>query len=381
MSRSTDPGHFFQTQAYLDDSSRKATKAGNDKGKPIKLPGKILDVVGDPSDDAYVYVAESAGTGRRVKLDVLFEQDGATQTLYRGAVAPLTSICPIGNNVYAGCWDNKVWQWDRKTGAKRATLNGHSDFVKAVCFIQVGGKNLLVSGGADAVIAVWDLETGKKLHTLKTDSRGVLGFAVDPIDSTSEAAIVFSAGSNRDIRIWSIGLTHAAEVQDKPSILAHETSVYKLRFDADGDLWTASADNTAKCLTRERGWAEDMVLQHPDFVKDIVVDEIGGKVITACRDEEVRVWDRGTGALYHTFSGHYEEVTGLAILGRTLVSVSIDCTIRQWSLKPDELIKAKEAALEEQQNGALKEQDKKDKPSLLTQEEEDELAELMDDSE
>lgn len=60
--------------------------------------------------------------------------------------------------------------------------------------------------------------------------------------------------------------------------------------------------------------------------------------------------------------------------GNTLVSVSIDCTIRRWSLKPADLKAAREAAI----SGARKE--KEEPISMLTEEEERELAELMDDS-
>ena len=40
-----------------------------------------------------------------------------------------------------------------------------------------------------------------------------------------------------------------------------------------------------------------------------------GWLFTACRDEEVRVWDLGTGELVCTYSGHFEEVTGLEVVG------------------------------------------------------------------
>ncbi|KAI9870170.1 MAG: hypothetical protein M1830_004570 [Pleopsidium flavum] len=135
-----------------------------------------------------------------------------------------------------------------------------------------------------------------------------------------------------------------------------------------------------KCLSRERGWKADTVLKHPDFVRDVVVDDRGGWVITGCRDEEVRVWNRATGELHHTFSGHSEEVTGLLLLGQIVVSVSIDATIRKWSLKPDELRKATIEA-EEARKGLTEEKREPVKKSLMTAEEESELAELMDDSE
>jgi WD40 repeat protein len=169
-------------------------------------------------------------------------------------------------------------------------------------------------------------------------------------------------------------------VQPSP-VIAHETSIDALHFDSDGDLWTASADKTAKCLSRGREWEEDSSFEHPDFVRAVVIDEDGGWVITACRDEEVRVWDRASGKLHHVFSGHFEEVTGLVFLsGQRIVSVSIDATVRQWSLKPQELATAIQEA-EDERAGEEKETEPEKKEGMMTAEEEAELAELLDDSE
>lgn len=70
MSRSNDPGHYFQTSASLATNERKAAKAKNKLGKPIKLPSKILAVHQDPSDERAVFVAEAAGEIKRVVLEV-----------------------------------------------------------------------------------------------------------------------------------------------------------------------------------------------------------------------------------------------------------------------------------------------------------------------
>lgn len=82
--------------------------------------------------------------------------------------------------------------------------------------------------------------------------------------------------------------------------------------------------------------------------------------------------------MHHTFSGHFEEVTGLVLVGSTIVSVGIDATIRQWSLRPNELQQAVELA----NKPIEEEEEKKEAPDagpMLTAEEEAELAELMGD--
>lgn len=65
------------------------------------------------------------------------------------------------------------------------------------------------------------------------------------------------------------------------------------------------------------------------------------------------------------------------LVGSTIVSVGIDATIRQWSLRPDELQQAVDLA----KKPAEEEGKEEEKPaeSMLTAEEEAELAELMGD--
>jgi len=228
--------------------------------------------------------------------------------------------------------------------------------------------------------------TGQQLHTLKGHTRGILALALDPTEyqASNGSTTIFSAGSDREVRIWNISLTSASEVGSAsgvPSLIVpHETSINSIYFDSDGDLWTASSDKSTKCLSRSRGWTEDTKLEHPDFVRDVVVDEYGGWVITACRDEEVRVWDKSTGKLHCVFVGHFEEVTGILYLpGQKVISVSIDATVRQWSLKASDLAQTIKEAEEEKLGKVEKERDEKE--GLLTAEEEAELAELMEGSE
>ena len=290
--------------------------------------------------------------------------------------------------MFSGCWDKNIYCTDFESGQTQ-TLSGHADFVKCLLTTTLSGVPVLLSGSADATIILWDLNTGKVLHKLKGHAKAVQFLAIDPLSLPSAPSVpakeivLFSASSDREIRRWHVSLDRASELpeSERSPILSHDTSIYTLRFDSDGDLWTASADKTAKHLVRGRNWEADTVLEHPDFVRDVVVAEDLGLVVTACRDEEVRVWDISTGDLLVTYEGHFEEVTGLIRVGRsTVVSVSIDGTIRQWSLDKAEMRRFKEEREREASGQGVDEgkTEQKRKPGL-TAEEEAELAELMDD--
>jgi WD40 repeat protein len=213
----------------------------------------------------------------------------------------LTSVAlnPDGNVLYAGCWDTSIWSWDVHTRKQKGRFEGHVDFVKTVVCVSTENHKFLISGGADAQIIIWDASSGTKLHVLKGHSRGIQDLGIDPILAEDNTELtVFSAASDRSIRHFRLPQTSSSSVALSEPILEHETSVYRLFFDDDGDLWTASADKTAKCLSREAGWKANLALDHPDFVRDVVVHERGGWVVTACRDEEVRVWSRAVSSIF-----------------------------------------------------------------------------------
>ena len=236
---------------------------------------------------------------------------------------------------------------------------------------------MLISGGADACIIIWNALTGERLHTLKGHSRGILALALDPHHSRRSDVAIFSASSDPHIRRWRINkdLSEAEEVESENPVLQHDTSINALRFDDDGDLWTASSDGTAKCLSRERGWQADTVLQHGDYVRGIAVDEVGGLIASVGRDEEVKIWQRGSGKLEHVYSGHFEEISGCLLLpGQKLVTVGIDCTLRHWSLRSNEIERVREEAASKLKADVAMACEPE---ALLTEEEEQELDELM----
>ena len=327
-------------------------------------------------------MAEAAGTVKRISIE-----DGSIAKILRGPTAPLTCLC-LGPNdsIFAGCWDKTIWQFNLNSKPSTPSLppvqysNGHSDFVKSVLFLHLADNSpLLITGSADGDILFWSPSpTGstKPLHRLSPQSRAIEHLAIDPLSSPSTPTI-YAATSQRDIHTFTLPstLTTLTTTTLNPTpLLLHETSVYSLHFDADADLWTSSADKTAKHTPRSdddsnpfQSQKPDTTLQHPDFVRAVLTTPplpvVGILVVTACRDEHVRIWSATSAQLLHLFRGHYEEVTGLCLVsvsvprgpgpvgagakaasgarrGLVAASVSIDGTVRTWDYTPSGIERA-----------------------------------------
>jgi WD40 repeat protein len=371
----------------LAEHERKRIKASNTLGTPVKFPTKLLALGvnhhADSTGDA-TFVAEAGGTVSALSLS-----NNKISPLPRGPAAPLTSLAFHGSGVYAGCWDKSIWTYDISGPSVTSpkSFPAHQDFVKCLLVAPTAtpySQPVLISGGADGDIRFWTLD-GAALGSLKPGYRGIECLALDPL-SSPDAPVIFASTSNREIFTFTVP-SHLS-LQSKPQtftfnatppIFVHETSVYKIHFDTNGDIWTASADKSAKHLLRSSNWGVELTLPHPDFVRDVITHDKYGWVITACRDENIRIFSSASGDLYHVFTGHYEEVTGLTLSNDTLISISIDCTLRRWDLHPKELARV----VEEAKNPKLAEQvpEPKDELGMLTEEEEAELKALMESEE
>jgi hypothetical protein len=95
----------------------------------------------------------------------------------------------------SGSSDSTIKIWDLQTGKELHTLNGHQD--RIICMTTFNGK--LISGSLDKTIKIWDLKTGLELQTLNGHQGGI-------------SCIMFFDGKlisgsfDRTIKIWDFDL-------------------------------------------------------------------------------------------------------------------------------------------------------------------------------
>jgi WD40 repeat protein len=86
---------------------------------------------------------------------------------------------------------------DAKSGTVTATYAGHSRAVVAVQFVS---DRVVVSGGLDGTLRVWDSSTGKTIRSLRNHTSVIRDLDLRP--KTVGLPMLASAGRDRTVRLW-----------------------------------------------------------------------------------------------------------------------------------------------------------------------------------
>ena len=94
---------------------------------------------------------------------------------------------------------NELVQINTTTGKEILKYKGHRKGISAFVISACG--NYLLTGGIDRQLILWDVHSGKKLHSIKiAHDRSVASIAIHPTNSM----LVLSGGLKGDIKLWDI---------------------------------------------------------------------------------------------------------------------------------------------------------------------------------
>jgi hypothetical protein len=103
-----------------------------------------------------------------------------------------------GGTLAAGGGEEKrpgfIWLWNMATGELRNTLRGHESFVYAVRFTP--DNSVVVSGGDDRTVRLWDAASGDLRQTLKHNN------VVTSVAMSADNETLASGGVDKIIRLW-----------------------------------------------------------------------------------------------------------------------------------------------------------------------------------
>jgi WD40 repeat protein len=273
--------------------------------KPLERNSESLLVTAGQDGKAIVWrvTADDSGT-----LQVLQQ---ATFLAHSGPIHAV-DISPSGRVATAGS-DGRIllWRIDEVpqfsfdellsgTPASQdvAELRGHLGAVLTVKFAD--SSELLVSGGRDNAVMVWNTVTGKALKTFRGHSGVVRSAAFSP-DETR----VISTSQDHSARIWSIAGYEEFRVLDGRVFAGHSDAVLAATFAPDGErIATAGRDRVAVSWDSRKGTRlQEYAEGHEYLAAQALLTRDRQYLFTSAADQTVRLWNVATGGELLTLSG------------------------------------------------------------------------------
>jgi WD40 repeat protein len=199
--------------------------------KSIALPkAAIFDIVSD-SENGRVYVGMGNGA-----ICVLSLETFELQTLVRKSDQSVRclALCKKTGELAAGYSDNSIRIFEITTLELKYELDSHTNSVFTIAYAPDG--DLLLSGGRDAHLRVWDVKKGYQ-------ERGYViahMYTINHITYSPDGRYFATCSMDKSIKIWDAHTFKLLKVIDKVRHASHGTSVNKL-------FWTAHQNQLVSC--------------------------------------------------------------------------------------------------------------------------------------
>lgn len=237
------------------------------------------------------------------------------------------SISSLGDRAVVIICNQNIYTWDPLTNSliwppvkcvcvdALGKLEWHSDsHVKAIALASVDNKSVIVYGGTDACIKVWDLESRQLCYMPLLGHKSTINDIA--IVSLKEQVLMITASNDGTIRKWNLG--NGQPVGDP--LEGHKGFVNALAIavqDGRYIIISGSDDSTIRIWDLENGHAIGSPLHgHNGDVNSIAVEKLGNEsfIISGSNDKTIRIWHINSGRIFDAApNGHDGSINTLAI--------------------------------------------------------------------
>ena len=242
------------------------------------------------------------------------------------------AVTPDGRRAISASSDQTLKVWDLDSGKVLHTLTGHTDLVTSVSVSPDGRRAISTSF---KIIKVWDLESLQELRTIEAGTEWVNGLAVTP---DGRHAVVGS--DDKTLKVWDLDSGELIR-----TIAGHTDWISGVALTPDGRyVVSGSSDQTLKVWDLESGQERRTLRGHTGWVRGVAVTPDGRRIVSTSFDRTLKVWDLESGREIHTLRGHTAWIRAVAVTpdSKRAVSASYDRTLKVWDLDTGELLRTLE---------------------------------------
>ncbi len=215
----------------------------------------------------------------------------------------------------------------------KSILSGHKDKVMKVLFSPDG--KTLASQSVDGTAKLWEVSTGKLLHSFEGHKAWVSSMAFSPGGRT-----LATGGRDNALYVWDTYSGRTLQAKEE----AHLGWITNVAFSPDGrTIATASRDRTIKIWDAFSGQLLNLLFGHAGDVNCIAFSPDGRFLASGSKDKTVKVWDMETAKLKYDMKGHEglnEDVFNVAYSpdGQYIASGAFNGVIILWSATTGEMV-------------------------------------------
>jgi WD40 repeat protein/serine/threonine protein kinase/tetratricopeptide (TPR) repeat protein len=268
-------------------------------------------------------------------IQILDVATGKLSAPLRGHAHPVKGLALAAGVLVSGGADGTIKLWDLQTRVELTSVPGHSAAVHALA-LSADGRTL-ASGGDDGLAKVWVIDRQRRRVTLRAVCRGHTQF-VKCVALAADGRTLASGGTvgtaMGEIKVWD-----AATGRERANLEGHARGINGVRFSPDGrSLASASEDNTVRLwdLAKLPPLARQTLGRKPSpLVHTLACSPDGRTLASGGPDGMVRLWNVKRARPGLTLQGHTASVQGIDFSadGRTLVSGGWDRTVRLWDME------------------------------------------------
>jgi WD40 repeat protein/serine/threonine protein kinase len=261
--------------------------------------------------------------------DELTEPDGP----YKSSAYILFSLTPDGRLLLIGGGDGMVKLWDLRSGEFLQAIKAHFEngHRKEVCSVAVTPDGrFAASTGKDHTLRVWDLGTGRCLRAFALNPPPRFGYATHPVALNADASMVLVSNADGPIQIWDV-----RSGQIRRTLAGHPGGVGSIELTADCDflLSTGKTNGEVRFWDLSSGHYRPIRADDAWTVNASCLDPAGRLAVIGSADRTISLWDLRTGRCLRTMNApEWVETVSLSADARFVLSGSRDKTVRIWDV-------------------------------------------------